>query len=192
MMIQNKREDISLNTLRKKQKADPLMLAFTITLFATLATATTAVIIPAAFATPAPPPTCNADPNVPREEIATIVGTSGDDNIVGTPNRDVIAGLGGNDRIIGLGGDDLICGGDGNDVILGGDGDDFILGGDGNDVILGEAGNDFTIFGGDGNDLLLGGADNDFLDGQTGTDRGDGGPGFDACINVESVTNCED
>jgi integrase len=128
-------------------------------------------------ATPAPPPpTCNADSNVPREETATIVGTSGDDNIVGTPNRDVIAGLGGNDRIIGLGGDDLICGGDGNDVILGGDG---------NDVILGEAGNDFTIFGGDGNDLLLGGADNDFLDGQTGTDRGDGGPGFDACINVE-------
>jgi Ca2+-binding RTX toxin-like protein len=136
---------------------------------------TTAAITPAAFATPAPPPpTCNADPNVPREETATIVGTSGDDNIVGTPNRDVIAGLGGNDRIIGLGGDDLICGGDGDDVILG------------------EAGNDFTILGGDGNDLLLDGADNDFLDGQTGTDRGDGGPGFDACINVESVANCED
>jgi Ca2+-binding RTX toxin-like protein len=185
MMNHNKREDISVNTLRKKQRTDAMMLALTIILAVTLANTSTAAVIPAAFATVVVEDECAGEP-------ATIVGTSGDDNLAGTPNRDVIAGLGGNDRIIGLGGDDLICGGDGNDVILGGDGDDFILGGDGNDVILGEAGNDFTIFGGDGNDLLLGGADNDFLDGQTGTDRGDGGPGFDACINVESVTNCED
>jgi len=71
-------------------------------------------------ATTAPSATCNADPHVPYEETATIVGTSGNDNLVGTPNRDVIAGLGGNDKIVGLDGNDVICTGDGDDRIEGG------------------------------------------------------------------------
>ena len=44
-------------------------------------------------------------------EPATIVGTSGDDNLTGTANNDVIVGLAGDDFIDGLDGDDKLCGG---------------------------------------------------------------------------------
>ena len=108
MMNNIQREEISARTPGKKQKTDPLMLGFTITLFAILATAMTATIIPGAFATFAT--TCVG-------EAATITGTPGNDNIVGTSDRDVIQALGGNDRIQGLDGGDRICGGDGNDRI---------------------------------------------------------------------------
>ncbi len=40
---------------------------------------------------------------------ATIVGTSGADELNGTSGRDVIVGLGGNDEIDGNGGNDVIC-----------------------------------------------------------------------------------
>jgi Ca2+-binding RTX toxin-like protein len=130
-------------------------------------TATSSYIIPAAFATPAPPPaTCEG-------ETATISGTSGNDNIVGTPNRDVIVGFGGNDRILGLGGNDRICGDDGNDRIDGGPGDD-------------------RVFGLADNDDLSGGPGDDFIMGETGTDSIDGGPGFDKCDEAETKTNCEE
>jgi Ca2+-binding RTX toxin-like protein len=52
----------------------------------------------------AAPPRCHG-------QVATIVGTPGDDHLVGTDGPDVIVGLGGADRIEGLGGDDVICGG---------------------------------------------------------------------------------
>lgn len=57
---------------------------------------------------------------------ATIVGTSGRDDLTGTPRRDVIAALGGADRVRGLGGADLICGGPGKDKLFGGAGRDSI------------------------------------------------------------------
>ncbi|QIG44085.1 hypothetical protein G5V58_16045 [Nocardioides anomalus] len=52
----------------------------------------------------AAPPRCHG-------QVATIVGTGGDDHLVGTDGPDVIVGLGGADRIDGRGGDDVICGG---------------------------------------------------------------------------------
>jgi Ca2+-binding RTX toxin-like protein len=146
--------------------------------------------------------------------VATIVGTPDSDVIVGTPGQDVIASLGKGSRA--LGGDDIICSGPGHDTIIGGAGDDLIDGGNGRDLlsggigddrIIGGAGND-TLFGEDGTDRLEGGAGNDTLFGEDGTDflfgdplgggagrrnidKGDGGPDFDTCVDVETVTNCE-
>ena len=163
--------------------------------------------------TPAPPPTqvfCNG-------QVATIVGTAGDDTLNGTEGPDVIHGLGGNDTIYGLGGDDLICGGDGNDsiwsnkgndVIFGEAGDDYLDGGYGNDTVKGGYGNDTligwdgddmldggigadNIKGGYGNDTLIGWNENDELDGGPGTDNLNGGAGTDICSNGETETGCE-
>jgi Ca2+-binding RTX toxin-like protein len=123
---------------------------------------------------------------------ATIVGTSGNDNIVGTAGSDVIAGLDGDDAIDGLGGNDTICGGAGADEVHGGPGDDLLDGGDGNDQLFGE----------DGGDGLRGGAGDDLLDGGPGGDRtqsfnaavtvnlGAGtatGEGADALVSIELV-----
>ena len=71
-------------------------------------------------------PTCHG-------ESATIVGTSGADNLHGTSGHDVIVGRGGNDVIDGRGGNDTICGGSGQDTLSGGAGDDRLYGGDGHD-----------------------------------------------------------
>src|SRR5204863_390831 len=59
---------------------------------------------------------------------ATIVGTSGDDELKGTAGADVIVGLGGNDTIQGLDGNDTICGDEGKDDIDGGAGTDIVWG----------------------------------------------------------------
>lgn len=75
-------------------------------------------------------------------EVATIVGTHGDDVIRGTKKRDVIIGGRGNDVIHGLGGNDIICAGDGEDEVFGGGGRDWITGGDGYDTLLGGRGKD--------------------------------------------------
>jgi len=87
-----------------------------------IATLTAATVLLAASPTQAsdvPEHMCHGEP-------ATIVGTSGDDQLVGTDERDVIAGLRGEDRIDAGGGDDLVCGGEGRDWIRGGAGDDRI------------------------------------------------------------------
>jgi Ca2+-binding RTX toxin-like protein len=102
-------------------------------------------------------------------EVATIVGTSGDDAIDGTPNHDVIVGLDGHDVINGGGGGDLVCGGPGDDT-LNGDG--------GSDRMYGESGND-TLNGEDGNDTIEGDAGDDVMDGGPGNDRVTGGDGND-------------
>ncbi|UYM07022.1 calcium-binding protein [Solicola gregarius] len=60
--------------------------------------------------------------------IATIVGTSGKDDLRGTPHRDVIVARGGKDTIDGFAGNDVICGGRAEDAIRGGPGDDTIDG----------------------------------------------------------------
>ena len=59
--------------------------------------------------------------------VATIIGTSRNDELVGTRGPDVIAALDGDDRIDGLGGDDRICGGRGRDRQKGQSGDDVIV-----------------------------------------------------------------
>jgi Ca2+-binding RTX toxin-like protein len=78
---------------------------------------------------------------------ATIVGTSGNDELQGTAGPDVIMGLGGNDEIDGLGSQDLICGGPGADTIDAGDGSDDVWGGSGSDELRGGAGRDSLDFG---------------------------------------------
>lgn len=60
---------------------------------------------------------------------ATIVGTSGDDELTGTAGDDVIVALDGNDEVDAGAGDDVVCGDAGADVLAGGAGDDRLFGG---------------------------------------------------------------
>jgi Ca2+-binding RTX toxin-like protein len=73
---------------------------------------------------------------------ATMVGTTGDDELRGTAEVDIIVGLAGDDTISGLGESDVLCGGAGDDVLLGGSGDDQLLGGMGASVLSGGTGID--------------------------------------------------
>ena len=112
---------------------------------------------------------------------ATIVGTSGADELVGTPGVDVIVGLGGDDFILGLAGHDVLCGGNGADEVFGDDfgdpaegfpaatGDDTIFGGNGDDFVVGMGGVD-RIHGDNGIDIVIGGPKNDVLFGDRGDD----------------------
>jgi Ca2+-binding RTX toxin-like protein len=142
----------------------------TATLLSTMVWLSVPAAIPALAQTAA---TCNG-------VAATIVGSSGSDDIEGTPGRDVIATLGGDDKIRAEGGNDLICGGPGNDDIRGDAGSDRVFGDSGNDIIRGET----------GNDQMNGGAGNDNIRGDEGTDSTNGGTGFDDCRS-ETVINCE-
>ncbi len=56
--------------------------------------------------------------------MATINGTSGNDNLVGTASDDSIYGNAGNDTLTGSGGNDILDGGLGNDSMVGGLGND--------------------------------------------------------------------
>lgn len=120
-------------------------------------------------------------------QVATIVGTSGDDVLVGTLGNDVIVGKGGNDLIKAKGGDDIICANGGDDEVNGGPGADRIFGGNGNDLLHGKYGNDVIegnagdddLRGGPGKDTIYGGNDDDLLLGYLGDDYLDGGSGFD-------------
>lgn len=92
---------------------------------------------------------------------ATIVGTSGPDEIQGTDGPDVIASLGGNDSVQGGAGDDRICGGAEDDRLFGNLGADRLFGGldrSGEttaDVLSGGRGDDFFDTGsGDGFDVV--------------------------------------
>jgi Ca2+-binding RTX toxin-like protein len=98
-----------------------------------------------------------------NDQIATIVGTPGDDSIAGTSGRDIIAGLGGDDDIDGGGGNDLICGGWGEDTIQGQGGTDRIFGEGGADWLDGGQGGCCPESPNTGNDVLWGGPGNDTL-----------------------------
>jgi len=87
-----------------------------------------------------------------KGQQATIIGTTGSDEIDGTPGRDVIAALGGKDKAFGLAGSDLICGGGGADKLNGGGAKDNLLGQKGGDTLKGGGGND-TCAGGKGRDV---------------------------------------
>ena len=92
--------------------------------------------------------------------LATIVGTSGDDDLVGTSGPDVIATYAGNDTVAGAGGDDIVCAGTGNDRVTGGAGPDRVIGGRGTDEVIGNAGVD-RLEGGLGRDTCRGGPGQD-------------------------------
>jgi hypothetical protein len=92
---------------------------------------------------------------------ATIVGTSGNDEMFGTPGDDVIAALDGFDAVHGRGGNDIICGGPDGDLLLGDGGNDQLFGGRDTIYRLGgqlHAEGDVLV-GGLGNDRLGGGSD---------------------------------
>ena len=131
------------------------------------------------------PHTCNG-------EVATLVGTAGDDVLRGTDGVDVIVGLGGDDRIYGYNGGDIICGGEGKDRIFGGKRADIIFGGPGPDRINGDVGAD-QLTGDEGNDRILGGQGDDILDGGRGKrDRLFAGPGTDSCTDAQANTRRTD
>jgi sugar lactone lactonase YvrE len=119
-------------------------------------------------------------------QLATQVGTAGNDVLGGSSIDDVIVALAGDDRIRSSSGNDVICGGDGNDLVFAGSGDDTVLSGSGNDAVDGSTGNDL-LTGDDGNDLLWGGPGNDTLRGFGGTDVCSGGLGTDVAGSCELV-----
>jgi Ca2+-binding RTX toxin-like protein len=91
-----------------------------------------------------------------KGQLATLVGTSGNDVLTGTSGKDVVVALGGNDRISTLGGNDVVCAGAGKDRANGGGGKDRLLGQGGNDKLRGAAGKD-NLRGGGGKDRCNGG-----------------------------------
>jgi Ca2+-binding RTX toxin-like protein len=105
--------------------------------------------------------------------VATITGTSGNDNKTGTTAADIMSGLGGNDTL---------KGGAGNDQISGGTGLDSLYGEAGNDILKGDDGND-SLWGGDNDDVLYGGIGDDNLYGDAGTDTLKGEAGNDTLKN---------
>jgi len=137
-----------------------------------------------------------------RGQVATVLGTPGDDVLIGTDGDDVIVARGGSDSVWAGDGDDLICSGDGDDFVSGGSGNDRVQGGDGNDILMGYEGDDIIwgqggddvlsgaagddlLVGGDGNDSLRGGDGDDVLWGGNGEDRGAGGDGEDRCAAID-------
>ena len=74
--------------------------------------------------------------------MATINGTSRNDNIKGTKFDDIINGLDGNDDLRGEEGNDALYGGRGLDTLYGGVGDDILDGGRDADTMAGGLGND--------------------------------------------------
>jgi Ca2+-binding RTX toxin-like protein len=118
-------------------------------------------------------------------EVATIVGTPGDDVLTGRADAaDVIVGLGGDDRIYGMGDDDQfgwyqpddrLCGGPGDDAVIGGVGEDYLNGGPGDDRVDGSYSYDWIAQGGPGNDRMED-CDNEY---SGAARRMSGGPGDD-------------
>jgi hypothetical protein len=98
------------------------------------------------------------EPPVCQGEVATVVGSTGNDKLVGTRFSDVVAGLDGNDSVKGDRGNDIVCGGEGRD----------------------------RVNGGQGADTLEGEAGADRLNGSEGPDVLDGGPGQDRCNGKSS------
>jgi Ca2+-binding RTX toxin-like protein len=97
---------------------------------------------------------------------ATVVGTSGPDELAGTKGDDVIVALAGDDVIDAGPGDDLVCAGSGADRIDAGAGHDRLYGQ--GDRLDEDAGGSFLVgdvlVGGMGDDLVVGGYDSRRVD----------------------------
>lgn len=125
-------------------------------------------------------------------QVATIVGTDGDDLLIGREDTaDVIVGLGGDDTIrgaedvnAGTAPGDRLCGGPGVDYIRGAVGEDRIQGGGGDDDVDGSFGYDVVARGGPGHDRVSD-CDSEYTG---GAHRMFGGPGDDhLCVDTFSV-----
>ena len=105
---------------------------------------------------------------------ATLVGTSGDDEIFGTSKTDVIVALGGDDVVRARGGDDYVCGGPGDDRLVGGKSGNrpYPLGGD---RLSGDEGDDRITAKGMGG-VLRGGPGDDYVATPTRPPRQVGSP----------------
>jgi Tol biopolymer transport system component len=86
-------------------------------------------------------------------KAASVIGTSGEDDLSGFEFKDVIQALADDDSASGKDGNDVMCGKGGKDTLGGGAGNDDLFGGGGNDVLNGRAGND-ECFGAGGNDTF--------------------------------------
>ena len=94
--------------------------------------------------------------------MATVNGTSGNDELFGFATADTISGFAGNDQMFGDAGNDTLLAGAGDDLVYGNEGNDTITGDDGNDTVSGGLGND-TLTGGFGVDVaIFEGNQNDF------------------------------
>jgi Ca2+-binding RTX toxin-like protein len=136
-------------------------------------------------------------------ELATILGTAGNDSLIGTSARDVIVAGRGDDTVSARRGADLICAGTGADSVAAGGGDDIVRGEAGSDEISGGGGADTIVggaaadelMGGGGADTILGGRGPDSLDGGRGNDTLDGGARRDTCAGgagpADVASNCE-
>lgn len=122
--------------------------------------------------------------------MATISGTSGNDNVSGTIFDDILnrdgdplsyPGTGGGDTVYGYEGDDRLYGGSGKDLLNSGLENDSLSGGTDQDLLLGDSGDD-QLYGGSDHDKLYGGNGHDLLDGGTGLDYMEGGAGSDLYI----------
>lgn len=105
---------------------------------------------------------------------AQLFGGGGNDTLTGGSGNDGLFGQGGNDNLFGQGGNDLLDGGAGGDFIAGGAGNDTLYGGAGNDFLDGDQGTDIAYLGA-GNDVFR-------WDQGDGSDRVDGGSGFDEML----------
>ena len=113
-------------------------------------------------------------------ERATLVGTSGHDDLAGGPD-DVVVGLGGDDSLSG----GTVCGGGGNDSLWGVREGSRIDGGSGDDMLRGDAGPADVLLGGAGNDYVADEGDTDYPDmDDPGTDVMEGGPGNDHLVST--------
>lgn len=105
-------------------------------------------------------PTC-------KGRVATIVGTSGNDDLRGTSGADVVLALGGDDTVRTKGGRDRVCAGGGDDMVISGGGNDIVVGGAGSDIVIAGGGDDY-MSGGGGLDGLLGMSGDDAYHGDAG------------------------
>lgn len=103
------------------------------------------------------------------EDVDTIEGDDGNNDLTGGRESDAINGGLGDDDISGGRGDDTLMGGEGDDNLSGNRGFDLISGDQGDDDLYGGRDDD-TLMGGEGDDILVGGKGNDLLTGDANSD----------------------
>jgi Ca2+-binding RTX toxin-like protein len=89
-----------------------------------------------------------------KQDLASEVGTQGNDVLNGNNRANFLRGNHGNDLLQAQGGSDRLKGEQGHDLLVGGDGADTLCGGNGNDILIGGSGKD-DLHGGQGKDQFI-------------------------------------